>query len=99
MITQTALLPGDSEIDQLYKIFQLLGTPSEETWEGISSYSFYKDSFPIWKGNLLSSVVEGIDEDGLDLLQKMLVLEPKKRISAKEALKHSFFDDLEKSYF
>jgi cyclin-dependent kinase 2 len=29
------LFPGDSEIDELFKIFQILGTPNEETWRGI----------------------------------------------------------------
>ena len=29
------LFPGDSEIDELFKIFQILGTPSEETWRGV----------------------------------------------------------------
>jgi hypothetical protein len=28
------LFPGDSQIDELYRIFQLLGTPTEETWPG-----------------------------------------------------------------
>jgi cyclin-dependent kinase len=98
MVTQTPLIPGDSEIDQLYKIFQLVGTPTEETWNGISSFPFYKENFPVWKGNLISSIVEGLDEDGIDLLKKMLVLEPKGRISGKEALKHSYFDDLDKNY-
>lgn len=35
-IQPTALFPGHCEIDQMYKIFQLLGTPTEATWEGVS---------------------------------------------------------------
>jgi serine/threonine protein kinase len=34
--------------------------------------------------------------DGLDLLGKMMIYEPGKRISATEALKHPYFDDLKK---
>ena len=30
MITKTALFPGDSEIDQLFKIFRIMGTPNEK---------------------------------------------------------------------
>jgi serine/threonine protein kinase len=37
MLTKKPLLPGDSEIDQLYKIFQFLGTPNEENWPGLSA--------------------------------------------------------------
>lgn len=41
-----ALFQGDSEIDQLYRIFQRLGTPTPETWPGASSLPEYKDAFP-----------------------------------------------------
>ena len=42
---------------------------------------------------------EYIDDVGLDLLGKMIQLDPAKRISAKRALEHPFFDDLDKSQF
>eukprot|EP01080_Neovahlkampfia_damariscottae_P008285 gene8285-110_t len=99
MWTQFALFAGDSEIDQLYKIFQVLGTPTEETWSGISSFPNYKNSFPSWKGIKLSDTLKGMDEDGIDLIEKMLVYEPSQRISAKAALSHPYFDDLDKSCF
>jgi cyclin-dependent kinase 2 len=34
MLNGRALFPGDSEIDELYKIFRVLGTPSDATWPG-----------------------------------------------------------------
>ena len=36
------------EIDQLFKIFRILGTPNEGVWPGISGYEDFKDSFPKW---------------------------------------------------
>ena len=33
---QKALLPGDSEVQQLLHTFQLLGTPNEQSWPGVS---------------------------------------------------------------
>ena len=36
MVTGQPLFPGDSEIDELFKIFRLLGTPNEGLWEGVS---------------------------------------------------------------
>jgi cyclin-dependent kinase len=38
-----------------------------------------------------------MDETAIDLLTKMVQLEPSKRISAKEALNHPYFNDLRNS--
>ncbi|KAJ6160942.1 hypothetical protein N7470_004338 [Penicillium chermesinum] len=35
MCTRKPLFPGDSEIDEIFKIFRILGTPDEETWPGL----------------------------------------------------------------
>lgn len=98
MFLQTALFPGDSEIDQLYKIFQVLGTPTEKEWSGISSLPNYKSSFPNWKGASIKQYLKALDSDAVDLLEKMLVYDPSQRISAKAAMNHPYFDDLDKTY-
>eukprot|EP00003_Mantamonas_plastica_P002783 TRINITY_DN1218_c0_g1_i3.p2 TRINITY_DN1218_c0_g1~~TRINITY_DN1218_c0_g1_i3.p2 ORF type:complete len:303 (-),score=111.52 TRINITY_DN1218_c0_g1_i3:210-1118(-) len=85
------LFPGDSEIDQLYKVFNILGTPTEEEFPGIEQLPYYKPTFPKWNKKELSDVVTTLDEDGLDLLQAMLFYDPKERITAKEALEHDYF--------
>ena len=48
MITKRPLFPGDSEIDQLFQIFRVLGTPGEEVWPGVSALPDYKSVFPKW---------------------------------------------------
>ena len=48
MMTRRALFPGDSEIDQLFRIFRTLGTPTEFNWPGVSSLPDYKAVFPRW---------------------------------------------------
>eukprot|EP00456_Euglypha_rotunda_P043027 TRINITY_DN3361_c0_g1_i1.p1 TRINITY_DN3361_c0_g1~~TRINITY_DN3361_c0_g1_i1.p1 ORF type:complete len:317 (-),score=50.41 TRINITY_DN3361_c0_g1_i1:19-969(-) len=88
MVTRVPLFPGDSEIDQLFRIFRCLGTPTEEMWPGVSSYPDFKSTFPQWSPQTWKSAVSGLDELGLDLLAKMLTYEPSKRISARDALKH-----------
>jgi len=93
------LFPGDSEIDELYKIFRILGTPNEDTWPGVTKLPDYKASFPTWKATDLTAAVPGIEAVGLDLLTEMLQYDPAKRISAKSALKHPYFEDLDKSFF
>lgn len=67
-ITRRALFPGDSEIDQLFRIFRTLGTPDESVWPGVTSMPDYKPSFPKWAQQDLAKVVPPLDEDGRDLL-------------------------------
>ena len=62
------LFPGDSEIDQIFKIFRLLGTPNEESWPGVSQLPDYKPSFPQWSAQELSRHVPHLDPAGLDFL-------------------------------
>jgi cyclin-dependent kinase len=97
LATRKPLFPGDSEIDQLFKIFRVLGTPTEELWPGITAYPDYKGSFPKWaaKENGLAEACSGLlDDDGIDLLKKMLVYDPEKRISTRRALAHPYFNSL-----
>ena len=49
MINHTALFPGDSEIDQLFRIFRVLGTPDDGMWPSVSTLPDYKAQFPQWK--------------------------------------------------
>ncbi|XP_067015382.1 cyclin-dependent kinase 1 [Anabrus simplex] len=97
MATKKPLFQGDSEIDQLFRIFRVLRTPNEEIWPGVSKLPDYKSSFPQWTQNTLQCSVRGLDDDGLDLLQKMLTYDPADRISAKAAVNHPYFDGLDKS--
>ncbi|KAJ7221948.1 kinase-like domain-containing protein [Mycena rebaudengoi] len=85
------LFPGDSEIDQIFKIFRILGTPNEENWPGVQGLSDYKTTFPQWSSQELTRVVPALDTDGIELLQSTLTYNPAKRISAKRALLHSYF--------
>lgn len=132
MANRRALWPGDSEIDELFRIFRTLGTPDERIWPGVSSLPDFKPTFPRWpRANLARIVrarlpvwlagwlagrlgvvsrsvdhgccyswwlqVPSLDEAGLDLLKQMLAFDPAKRISAKAAMSHPWFDDLDKS--
>lgn len=91
MSNQRPLFPGDSEIDQLYKIFQMLGTPDEENWPEVSHLPDYKDHFPRWQGQDISTVARSLNANGIDLLKRMLVYEPRARLSAAQALRHEYF--------
>lgn len=49
MMMRTPLFPGDSEIDQLYRIFKQLGTPNETVWPGVTHLPDFKAIFPKWE--------------------------------------------------
>eukprot|EP01121_Diplochlamys_sp_Union-15-3_P016096 TRINITY_DN5416_c0_g2_i2.p1 TRINITY_DN5416_c0_g2~~TRINITY_DN5416_c0_g2_i2.p1 ORF type:complete len:317 (-),score=57.00 TRINITY_DN5416_c0_g2_i2:56-961(-) len=94
LVTKRALFPGDSEIDQIYRIFRTLGTPSEEDWPGVTKLDNYRVNFPKWKKQPLNEVVPKMDPQGLNLLKSMLIYQPSKRISAKAALQHPYFNEM-----
>lgn len=49
MATGKALFAGDCEIDQLFTIFKILGTPDNNMWPGVEQFTDYKKTFPKWK--------------------------------------------------
>jgi cyclin-dependent kinase 2 len=94
MVNQKPLFPGDSEIDEIFKIFQIRGTPDEETYPGVTTLPDFKEIFPKWTRQELNTLVPTLCPAGLDLLDKLLEYVPGRRISAKVALAHPYFDDL-----
>lgn len=68
MVNHHALFPGDSEIDQLFRIFRALGTPDDTIWPGVSHFPDFKPTFPKWHPQPLARFTPSLDEIGLDLL-------------------------------
>lgn len=91
MATGMPLCPGDSEIDQIFKTFRVLGTPNALIWPGLSQMPDFKPTFPQWRPQNLHEVLPEMDQRAVHLLSGMLVYNPANRISAKSALLHPFF--------
>jgi len=96
LLLMNPLFPGESEVDELNKIFKLLGTPNEKIWPGYNKlpapqkmkfieypYSTLKQKFP---KDLLSEL-------GMDLMKRFLTYDPKQRITCDEALKADYFKE------
>ena len=97
MLHGKPLFPGDTEIDQLFRIFRKLGTPDLDYFKSLPEY---EDSFPQWKRHnpsewLLDAKNPHYDPLLLDLLTQMLEYDPKKRITAFEMLSHPYFADID----
>lgn len=69
MVTKRPLFPGDSEIDEIYRIFRLLGTPSEEEWPNVTSLPDYATTFPQWRKKDLHKVFPRLNAAGVDLME------------------------------
>lgn len=91
-----AIFPGDSELQQLLHIFKLLGTPNESVWENVTKLKDWHE-YPQWRPQDLTKVFSRLDEQGIDLLKKMLEYDPAQRITAMDALRHPYFDSLDKA--
>ncbi|XP_078484914.1 cyclin-dependent kinase 2-like [Ciona intestinalis] len=94
MVHKKTLFPGDSEIDQLFRIFRTLGTPTEDEWPGVSSLPDFKTKFPNWPAQPLERVLPEINSVGIDFLKKMVTYDPTRRITAKAAMTNMFFNDV-----
>ncbi|MBE3049150.1 protein kinase [Candidatus Bathyarchaeota archaeon] len=94
MYTGRPLFPGTTNEDQIVRIFRIMGTPTERSWPGITQFPEYKPNFQMYATQDLRQILPQIDPDGIDLLQRMLQLRPEFRISANDALKHRWFNDL-----
>ncbi|KAF2366697.1 Protein kinase domain [Trinorchestia longiramus] len=93
MMTCKPLFPGDSEIDQLFRIFRTLGTPTRSDWPGVNDLTDYKSSFPKWEVNrtaAIAALTKGLNPKGHDLIEKMLTYDPRQRITARHALNHPY---------
>ncbi|VDM22618.1 unnamed protein product [Hydatigera taeniaeformis] len=97
--TGDPLFRGDSEIDQLFHIFRIMGVPTEDNWPGVTKLRDYNPkSFPSWRVNSLCSqekIARSLDAKGLDLLNALLLYDPSSRINAQQALLHPYFADLD----
>jgi len=97
MINMKPLFQGDSEIDQLFKVFRIRGTPTDEIWPNVTKLADYKASFPRWTKKDLVTVMKECEPEAINLLEVCLTYDPAYRISAKQALLHPYYRDLDKN--
>ncbi|XP_026499923.2 serine/threonine-protein kinase MAK [Vanessa tameamea] len=92
LYTCRPLFPGNSEIDQLYKINAILGTPSREEWpDGYMLAETLRFRFPTCAGVPLTRVVPTASPPALALLAALLRYPPRDRPTAPQALRFPYF--------
>ena len=92
LFTGHTLFTGEDYADQLSKIFQVVGTPSDEFVSQIPSEptQIYIRSLPVFQKQPFSIQFDISDPQAVDLLDRLLVVDPAQRISAEEALSHPY---------
>ncbi|KAF5200121.1 Cyclin-dependent kinase g-1 [Thalictrum thalictroides] len=103
LLAKEPLFCGDSELNQLDKIFRCLGAPNETVWPGLSKLPGFKVSFAKQKCKFSlrqkfppTSFTGSpfLSAAGFDLLSRLLAYDPEKRITAQEAVNHEWFREV-----
>lgn len=85
------LFTGSSDLDQIFRLVLVLGTPTEARWPGVSSMPDYdKLHLPAHEPVPLAAVVPHAPDVALDLLQRLVCYNPMARVTAAEALESTW---------
>ncbi|EEH06242.1 mitogen-activated protein kinase [Histoplasma capsulatum G186AR] len=92
MLEGKPLFPGKDHVNQFSIITELLGTPPDDVIETICSVNTlqFVQSLPKRERQPLSNKFQNADPLAIDLLERMLVFDPKKRITAGDSLAHEY---------
>lgn len=94
IFTRHAIFPGDgSEINQLDKIYSVLGTPSRADWPGIAELQWYELLRPTARATstFADRYRERVSPMAFELLQAMFQYDPNSRPTAADVLEHPYF--------
>lgn len=103
-------LPASTDVEELALICDTFGTPTEETWPGVTSLPYYVGPGKKFGAELESRGTTAakmpkpmswwkakfplLGEDGLDLIRGMLTMDPAKRLTARAALEHKYWTNM-----
>eukprot|EP01135_Chromosphaera_perkinsii_P007065 Nk52_evm4s684 gene=Nk52_evmTU4s684 len=91
------MFPGTNELDQIYKIHDVVGTPSMQVFAKLKQHAHsinMKYNFQPKKGKGINRMMTHASIDCIDLVEKLCIYDPDERISARQALKHPWLIDM-----
>ena len=96
LLGRQPLFPGDHYLDQIQKIVAVTGTPKMEDLDFIKKKEAKEFFLKLVKRTKLtwSSLFPNANPIALDLLEKMLTFNPKKRYTVDQCMSHPYFEGL-----
>lgn len=92
LYTLRPLFPGSSEVDTIFKICQVLGTPKKNDWpEGYQLASAMNFRWPQCVPSNLKTLIPNASPEAIHLMTDLLQWDPKKRPASAQALRYSYF--------
>ncbi|XP_027130276.1 serine/threonine-protein kinase MAK isoform X5 [Larimichthys crocea] len=92
LYTLRPLFPGNSEVDEIFKICQVLGTVKKTDWpEGYQLASAMNFRFPQCVPTHLKTLIPNASNEAITLMRDLLQWDPKKRPTAVQALRYPYF--------
>jgi cyclin-dependent kinase 7 len=94
LVIRAPYIAGDTEVHQVSLICQAIGTPTEENWPGVTKlegYTVPESVTPVRGKDHYLAMFGTAGSEGVDLLMGMLILDPQKRITARETLEHGWW--------
>lgn len=90
------LFPGTNELDQIERIHRVLGTPTKKLLDKFKKKSSHiRVEFKPTKGTGIHPLIPHINNtNAINLLNQLLIYDPKRRITAYQSLKHRYFDEV-----
>ena len=88
LYTFRPLFPGNSEIDEIFKICSVLGTPDKREWgEGFKLAAAMNFKFPQFTATPLATLIPNASKEAIQLMTDMMRWNPAKRPSAQQSLR------------
>lgn len=92
LYTLRPLFPGSSEVDTIFKICQVLGTPKKNDWpEGFQLASAMNFRWPQCVPSNLKTLIPNASPEAIHLMTDLLQWDPKRRPASAQALRYSYF--------
>lgn len=96
LVLRTPFMPGNTDIHQLSLISQAIGSPTDDNWPGVSSLDGYvhvepAKLVPLKDRAYFAGLFGTVGSLGVDLIMRMLTLDPRRRATAKQVLQHDWW--------